>query len=145
MKNFRFNLLSLIALCFVVPSFAQEGTVVDYDEHKIVFQLTSGDTLVHKATVKQIQNILTATPNSKIEVVCHNNGIAFLQTAVTQQAVKIKELKSKGVEFVACENTMRERKITREQLLPECGTVPSGVVEVIKKQEKGWAYIKAGL
>jgi intracellular sulfur oxidation DsrE/DsrF family protein len=143
MKNLRFNFLILTLLLLSASAVAQE--VVDYDEHKIVIQLTSDDTLVHKGLVKQIQNVLIATPNSKIEVVCHNNGIAFLQTAVTQQAVKIKGLKSKGVEFLACENTMRERKLKREELLPECGTVPSGVVEVVKKQEKGWAYIKAGL
>jgi intracellular sulfur oxidation DsrE/DsrF family protein len=39
---------------------------------------------------------------------------------------------------------MRERKIKREELVSECRTVPSGVVEVVLKQHKGWAYIKAG-
>ncbi len=112
---------------------------------KVVFQLTTSDTLAHKALAKQCQNFLNAAPNAKIEVVCHNNGITFLQTATTKQAEKIADLKAKGVDFVACENTMRERKIKREELLTVCRTVPSGVVEVVMKQDKGWAYIKAGL
>jgi uncharacterized protein len=121
-----------------------EAIVVTNKKLKVVFQLTSSDTLAQKALVKQINNILVAAPNTKIEIVCHNNGITFLQTASTQQAAKIKDLTAKGVDFVACENTMRDRKIKREELVSECRTVPSGVVELIVKQDKGWAYLKAG-
>lgn len=112
---------------------------------KVVFHLTSNDTLVQKGMVKQLANFLVAAPNAKIEVVCHSNGISFLQTAVSKQGDKIRELKAKGIDFVACENTMRERKIKREELVGECRTVPSGVVEVVLKQDMGWNYIKAGL
>jgi hypothetical protein len=47
-----------------------------------------------------------------------------------------------GVKFVACENTIRERKIDKATILPQSGFVPSGVSEVILKQEDGWAYLK---
>ena len=63
----------------------------------------------------------------------------------SKQAEKIKELSAKGVDFVACENTLRERKIARTELLDTCRTVPAGVVEIVIKQDAGWAYIKAGL
>ncbi len=118
---------------------------MDKKVHKIVMQLTSSDTSVHKAVVRQIANILEAAPNSKIEVVCHSNGIAFLLAAQTRQATKIADLSNKGVLFKACQNTMRERKIKPEELVPQSGFVPSGVMEVIKKQEKHWAYLRAGL
>jgi intracellular sulfur oxidation DsrE/DsrF family protein len=39
---------------------------------------------------------------------------------------------------------MRARKVTKADLLDNMGTVPSGVVEVVKKQEAGWTYVKAG-
>lgn len=141
------HLLFLVALLLTIPSLqAQEDApVIDRKQHKIVIQLTSNDTLVHKAVVRQISNILEAAPNSKVEVVCHSNGISLLLAAQTKQAAKIADLKSKGVAFMACQNTMRERKIKREELLPESGMVPSGVMEVVKKQEKGWAYLRAGL
>lgn len=138
----------LLFFALALPCFAAAQTetapVVDKKKHKLVIQLTSNDTLVHKSVMKQIQNVLTAAPNTKIEVVCHNNGISLLQTAQTKQAAKIKEYKTLGVDFVACENTMRERKIKREELAPECRTVPSGMVEIMDKQEHKWAYIKAG-
>ena len=122
-----------------------EGPVVTTKKLKVVFHLTTADTLAQKALVKQLGNFLHAAPKARLEVVCHNNGIVFLQTAATKHAGKISELKALGVDFVACENTMRERKIKREELVSQCRTVPAGVVEVVMKQDAGWAYIKAGM
>jgi intracellular sulfur oxidation DsrE/DsrF family protein len=48
------------------------------------------------------------------------------------------------VTFAACENTMRRMNVTREMLLPFAVTVDAGVAELVRKQEAGWAYIKAG-
>lgn len=139
-------LFFLLATCLVANLQAQsDAPVVTNKKLKVVFHLTTADTLAHKALVKQLGNFLHAAPKARIEVVCHNNGIGFLQSAVTKQAAKIGELKNMGVDFVACENTMRERKIKREELVAQCRTVPAGVVEVVMKQEAGWAYIKAGL
>ena len=113
--------LFVLGLAFSTPSvFGQ--TVVSTKAHKIVFHLTSSDTLVHKAMVKQINNALTAAPNAK--------GIT--------------ELKAKGVVFAACENTLRERKIEKKDIVPEATFVPAGILEVAMKQEKGYSYIKAG-
>lgn len=134
----------LFALLFLPLLSLAQNQPVDKKKHKVVIQLTSNDTLVHKALIKQIRNVQAAAPNTKIEVVCHNNGITFLQAAVSKQCPAIAECKQSGVDFVACENTMRERKIIREELVAECRTVPAGLVEIIDKQEKGWAYVKAG-
>ena len=49
-----------------------------------------------------------------------------------------------GVVFAVCENTMKRMQITRDQLVPLASTVDSGVSEVIRKQEAGYAYIKSG-
>ncbi len=144
MKNFLFLAFALLSLSATSAQSTAPSPVMSTQKHKVVFQLASNDTLVHKALIKQLTNFLNAAPNSKLEVVCHNNGITFLQNGVTKQADKIRELKARGVDFVACENTMRERKIKREDLMAECRTVPAGLVEIVMKQEKKWAYIKAG-
>lgn len=141
-KSILFLLFSIITIGGIVAQ--TTPSVVNKKKYKIVIQLTNGDTAVHRATVKQISNALAAAPNSKIEVVCHNNGITFLQKAKTLQGEKIKELKAKGVEFVACENTLRERKIDKSEIVSEAGFVPAGIIEVVDKQSKGWAYLKAG-
>lgn len=43
---------------------------------------------------------------------------------------------------VACENTMRAKKITKEDMLPAVSYVPAGVTEIMKKQGEGWAYLR---
>jgi len=143
MKKTTF-LLALLALGTLVQAQSDENVVVSTKKHKMIIQLTSSDTTAQKSLIKQLGNILRAAPNTKIEVVCHNNGITFLQTATTKHAAQIREFSARGVDFVACENTMRDRKVKREELLGECRTVPAGVVEIMLKQEKKWSYLKAG-
>jgi uncharacterized protein len=139
----KFTLFFVLIFALATPSvFAQK--VVSTKVHKVVIQLTSNDTLVHKAVLKQINNLLTAAPNAQIEVVCHNNGIEFLTAAKTKSAAGITELKAKGVTFAACENTLRERKIDKKEVLTEAIFVPAGILEVVMKQEDGFSYIKAG-
>ncbi len=140
MKHFLF----LTVFLFSSSAFwAQTSSAeIDLEQHKIIMQLTSGDTNVHKMVVRQIGNLLAAAPNSKIEVVCHASGINMLMTLQTKVHPKIVELKMKGVEFIACENTMLEKKITREEIIPEAGYVKAGVLEIVRKQEQGWSYIR---
>lgn len=142
-KHFITSLIFMLAASFALQA-QNQSEVMSLANHKIVFQLTSDDTLVHKALIKQIRNILKAAPNASVEVVGHNKGITLLQTSMTKNAADVTELKSRGVDFVACENSMRERKIKKEDLLSESRTVPAGIIEIVMKQEQGWSYIKAG-
>ena len=128
-----------------MSAFAQETQPdVDLAEHKIVFQLTSADTNVHKMLVRQLGNVLAAAPNSKVEVVCHGPGLDILRSNMTIVYPKIKELKGKGIQFVGCENTLRERKISKEEIITEATFVKAGIIEIVSKQEQGWSYIRAG-
>jgi intracellular sulfur oxidation DsrE/DsrF family protein len=120
---------------------AGTGTV----QHRVVIQLTSNDTLVWKGLMNNIKNLKNAWGDSvSIEVVAHGSGIEFLVMAKTTQQERIAYFKSKGVVFAGCENTIAERKIPKESIIPEAGFVKSGVGEVILKQEQGWSYIKVG-
>ena len=47
-----------------------------------------------------------------------------------------------GVAVVACENTMRNQKLSKDDMLPKIGYVQAGVVELMQKQQQGWAYIR---
>jgi intracellular sulfur oxidation DsrE/DsrF family protein len=127
--------------------FAITGSVVAQkksNQHRVVIQLSSEDTLVHKSLMKQLSNILTAAPDTKIEVVCHEPGINILTIYKTIIQDKIRQMKKMGVVFLACENTLKERNIAKENIIPEAGFVPSALVEIITKQEAGWSYIKSG-
>ena len=95
------------------------------------------------AGLKNVTNILKEAPDAQVEVVCHGAGIGLVERARTDHAEAVEALVKKGVKFVACENTMRQKSIRKEDLLPGVGTVPSGAVEVLRKQQKdGFAYFK---
>lgn len=130
--------LSFVLFLFV-SSFAFSQTTV----HKVVVQINTSDTLVWHGALKNISNLQTALgANTQVEVVAHGSGIGLLLEGKTTQKSKIAELAASGVLFKACENTIRERKIDRSTILQQSGTVPSGVAEVVLKQEAGWAYLK---
>ncbi len=100
-------------------------------EHKVLFHLTSNDTLAWKGLMNNIKNLKAGWGDTvQIEVVTNGMGIQFFMKEKTTQQQKIDDFKSKGVVFYACENSIE--------------FVPMGVGEVIKKEEKGWSYIKAG-
>jgi intracellular sulfur oxidation DsrE/DsrF family protein len=42
-----------------------------------------------------------------------------------------------------CENAVKNQKVDKSQLLPNVGTVPDGIGEIVAKQTHGWGYIKA--
>ncbi len=54
------------------------------------------------------------------------------------------ELAEQGVVFAACENTMKKKNVSKDQLLLAATTTDSGVAEVVRKEEAGWSYIKSG-
>jgi intracellular sulfur oxidation DsrE/DsrF family protein len=125
-----------------VNSFAQ----TESKDHKIVFQFTNAnDTLQQKAFVKQLENITEHWPKAKYEVVLYNQGLELVMKNNTKYQSRLQALKSKGVKFVVCENTLKNRKISKDafpEILVEY--TPAGIAEIVEKQEQGWSYIKGG-
>ncbi len=113
-------------------------------DHKVVFQFTLADSMQQKAFSNQLKNLRKHWPDAQIEVVAYNQGIDFLMTKRTRHHDIIAELKSKGVRFVVCQNTMNQRNIKADELIPEAEIVPAGIAEIVEKQEQGWSYIKGG-
>jgi intracellular sulfur oxidation DsrE/DsrF family protein len=141
------NTSRLIFLLFtMVFSFQFCYAQTEIKEHNIVIQLNTADTSAWSSTIGNIKNIQKAWPNHlHIEVVVHGKAINLLVKDKTYFANDIAGLTKEGIVFSACENTMRKYKIEKSELLIEAKTVPSGVVEVILKQEQGWRYLKAGI
>ena len=134
------KLASIVLYLFLASySFGQTG-----NEHKIVFQLATSDTITHKALMKQLNNILRIAQTSKLEIVCQGPGLDILMKEHSIVAAPIDELKKRGVEFLACEFSMKQRKVDKSQIIPSAGFVEAGILEIVSKQEKGWSYIKSG-
>ena len=146
MKPLNRNIITSLFLLLFAFSINAQKNILDSNnpEHKIVFQLTTGDTTAHKQLIKQFNNILSVSPSTKIEVVCHGAGLDMLISDKTIVEDKIKLLSEKGVVFNACEFSIKERKVDRIKIIIVAGFVPAGIIEIVSKQEQGWSYIKAG-
>jgi intracellular sulfur oxidation DsrE/DsrF family protein len=142
------NIVFAHAFCLLAMNgFAQDVSKTNENKiHNIVVQLNTADTASWSSVIGNIKNIQKAWPtNLNIEVVVHGKAIDFLVKDKTYFTSDIQLLASQGIKFNACQNTMRKHNITSEMLLNVAGTVPSGVVEVVTKQEEGWSYLKSGL
>jgi uncharacterized protein len=137
------QLLVVFLLALSINTIAQSNEgVLDMKKHKIVMQYTLSDSLSQVSVVTQVGNIRALWPNAQIEVVCHGGGLDLLQTSKSKAASEVAEWTGKGVVFAACNNTMKRRKLTKDDLLPTATVVPSAMIELTLKQEKGWAYVK---
>lgn len=138
------NILFLLGLLFFANANAQVTEKTNATHH-LVMQLTSNDTTVWKGLMKNLKNLKEGWGDSlEIEVVTHGPGIDLLTSTKTPHQQKVADFKKMGVRFVVCENTMKERKVTKDMIISEAEFVKMGIGEIILKQEQGWSYIKVG-
>ena len=85
--------------------------------------------------------------NARVEVIVNGDGLTMLRADTTPFAKQIKRLQTehKNLRFVACKNTIdrlaRDKGITA-QLLPGVVVIDSGVAQLMRRQQQGWAYIQ---
>ena len=135
-------------LLVAILSFSQFSetakTAGDKKTHRIVFQITTPDTSAYRALTRQINNVLSHWPAAQIDVVAHNKGIGLLEKKKSNVPTELATLKAQGVRFLACEQTLKQLKLEKADILPEAGFVERGIVHIVERQEEGWAYIKGG-
>jgi uncharacterized protein len=139
--------LSIAAIMFMLLLFALPYNLQaqKMPKHKIVMQLSSADTLNWKGLMNNLRNLKEGWGDSLlIEVVAHGPGIELLMQQKTTQLENIRKMKAKGIIFYACENTMKEKKISPESIIAEAAYVKMGIGHIVLRQEAGWSYIKAG-
>ncbi|MBO9681285.1 MAG: DsrE family protein [Flavisolibacter sp.] len=110
---------------------------------KVVIQLSSNDTLVHKSLIRQLNNILNAFETIRIEVVVHGPGIEMMMKNARYEN-NLQLLHKKGIKFLVCQNTMKEKQIKAADLNSFTEVIPAGIAHIIIRQSEGWSYIKAG-
>jgi len=122
-----------------------QGAPVAAARHRVVFEMTTDDHDQWQSVLNNVDNIRKALGPDKtdVEVVAHGSGLSMLLATNTADRARMEELSHAGVVFAACENTMKKKHVAKEDLLPFAMTVDSGVGELVRKQEAGWAYLKS--
>lgn len=129
--------LSLILLA--IPALIQAQT----PDYKVVFDLTSKDTVAHQTVIRWLNEISKSTPDAQLEVVFYGKSLGMVvkdRSVVPEDITRMAQ--SKNISFKVCAIAMKNQNIQQAQLLPGVQIVPDGIYEVISKQKQGWGYIK---
>jgi intracellular sulfur oxidation DsrE/DsrF family protein len=113
--------------------------------YKVVFDMSSRDSVNQQAIVREIGLITDANPNAKLEVVIYGQGLDLAVNGRSPQQANVEKIISGGkATFKVCAMTMKRNNITKDQLVPGVEVVPDGIYEIVSKQQEGWGYIKVG-
>jgi intracellular sulfur oxidation DsrE/DsrF family protein len=154
------GMLFALMVTLIVPF--TSGTQADerYDRQKVVYHINYDDPATQAAALRNIQNHINAVgkENLDLKVVMHGKGLSLLLTpdalantkmkaanASDEIQAKIAGLKDQGVAFQVCGNTLKGKQVDFSRDLYDVDAadiVPSGVAELARLQQQGYAYIK---
>ena len=129
------------ASSLAAPKALAEGTAAK--QNRVVMQVSDNDPAKWNLALNNARNLQSdlGAPNVEIEIVAYGPGIGMLK-AESVVGNRIAEALGHGVRVSACENTMRGQKLAKSDMLGGIGYVPAGVVEIMQKQQQGWAYLR---
>ena len=111
--------------------------------YRVVFDLTSRDTLDQRAVLRWLKEVGGSSPEAKMEVVMYAKGFELVMPDRSAFAADIKEaMKNPNVSFRVCAIALKNNNVAKSQLLAGVETVPDGIHELVMKQQDGWGYIK---
>ena len=110
---------------------------------KIVFDITSRDTLTHQTVLRHVVSMAKAYPDSQFEVVVYGGALPMLISDQSSVADNIRQLEGKSnVTFMVCDQTMQRYGVDKSQLLNNVTVVPDAIMQIVMRQGEGWGYIK---
>lgn len=146
LRRFR-NLAASLAIAYALalPAIAATTSPAD-NPPKVVFQIN--DEANASTVLRFVTNYLVSEPTARVTVVGYMSGINFMLADAKDArgdpwAIKLQALAGKGVEFKACNNTLKSRNLGAEALAKEASLVSSAVNEIIRLQTReGYAYFQ---
>lgn len=138
------GLVTLVTLApFLIAVNAQTSTPTSTKRHKIVIQVSDSDPAKWNLALNNAKNLQddVGASNVDIEIVAYGPGIGMLKME-SPTGSRVSDAMNARIKVIACENTMRGQKLTKEDMLPAISYVQAGVTEIMKKQSDGWAYLR---
>ena len=125
-------LFSLLAL----PAFAQQ-------KQRLVIQVSDNDPAKWSLALNNAKNVQQdlGKDNVQIEIVAYGPGLGMLK-AESKVADRLAGALDDNVGLIACENTMTNTKVSRNDMYGGIAYVKAGVTHIMKRQREGWAYIR---
>mgnify|MGYP000845976220 CR=1 FL=1 len=139
----RFIAASLVGIVAATSALAQAKLDKASQPAKLVIQVSDADPAKWSLALNNAKNVQEelGAKNVEIEIVAYGPGIGMLKKdAVTSG--RVEEASLAGIKVVACENTIRNLKLTRADIHSAASYANSGVVEIMQKQAAGWSYVR---
>ena len=142
-SSFRIAVLALLTALSLAAGVAPAAAQSPATQNRVVMQVSDNDPGKWNLALNNAKNLQAdlGAKNVDIEIVAYGPGIGMLK-ADSVVGNRIEEALSSGVRIEACENTMRGQKLDKADMLAGIGYVPAGVVEIMQKQQQGWAYLR---
>ena len=135
-----FRALWLALVLALVPALSHAQKAEGY---KVVLQVSDADPAKWNLALNNANNILhdLGKGNVEIEIVAYGPGLGMLK-AESKVADRLAQALDNNVGLLACENTMRNTKVTKADMYSGIRYVDAGVVHIMKRQREGWSYIR---
>ena len=141
LKIFRHLMLGFV-MAFAILTHSAESMAAQ-QKAKIVLQVSDNDPAKWNLALNNARNAQDdlGKDNIDIEIVVYGPGIHMLRMDATT-ATRVTQAIKSGISIVACENTMTAQKINKADMHDAISYVPAGVIQLMKRQQQGWAYIR---
>lgn len=143
MKRLNTLLGALLGGAMVIGALALPAATLAADKSKRVIQVSENDPATWNLALNNAKNIQkdVGKDNVELEIVAFGPGINMLKME-SEVAARVNEAVDSGVKVMACQNTMRNQKLNKEDMNAKIGYVPAGVVEIMQRQQQGYAYLR---
>ena len=136
--------IAIAALALSPSSVAADDTKVAVPQkERVVIQVSDNDPKKWHLALNNARNVQVdlGADKTEIEIVAYGPGIGMLK-ADAETANRVEDAVAAGVRVVACENTMKAQKLSRDDMNGKVGYVMAGVVQIMRRQQQGWAYLR---
>jgi len=112
--------------------------------YRVVFHIDEGSISRANMVLHNIQNLIDdlGEENVQVALVANGEGVKALLRSPNVHKRQISKLAQRGVQLLACRNSLRFMGLDEDDMLDPVVIVPAGVSELAKKQADGWAYIR---
>jgi len=112
-------------------------------KHHVIFHVTDNDPVKWNQALNNAGNMKKnlGKDNVEIEIVANGPGLNMMKFE-SEVGNRMGDAMKNGVTLMACGATMKAAKMTEKDLYKGVKVIPGGVVQIMKRQEAGWTYIK---
>lgn len=114
---------------------------MNYD---LCLHMDADDPAALRLTLKNAFNYLKALPDQIFQLVLVANGPGCASLCCTTPTARLwpPPCRPRACTIRLCANALADNNLTPDDLWPGCQVVPAGLVEIVRLQRKGFAYIK---